>query len=98
MSDKNSGILKVVGAVALIPLGLFLWTYVQVRLWDWFVVPYLHLPHLTFWVMYGLNLFISTFKAPVKESPTDWSSVFSHAVLTPLVLLGIGKLIVMWCL
>ena len=45
-----------------IVVGLYT-TFVLVVLWDWFVVPAFHLSPISFWVMYGLTLFISVFRS-----------------------------------
>ena len=57
-----------------IPIGLFT-TWARLKLWEWFAVPYLHLPDLSFWTMYGLTVLIGTFyyaKVKVSDYTPTW--------------------------
>lgn len=50
--------------------GAILLTYIRIQLWDWFAIPYLHLPMIPFWAMFGLTTFAGTFyyaSAPVSD-------------------------------
>ena len=38
-------------------VGLYT-TFVLTVLWDWFASPALHVDHISFWMMYGLTMFI----------------------------------------
>ena len=61
--------LTIIGAIALFILGPVLYSYIQVQLWDWYVVP-LGVMHIGKAAMYGLNLFVGTFhlaRKPEKE-------------------------------
>jgi hypothetical protein len=41
-------------------------TFVLVSLWGWFVTTAFHVPTISFWVMYGLVLFVGLFSDPTK--------------------------------
>ncbi|MGA2235331.1 MAG: hypothetical protein ABSG23_07650 [Terriglobales bacterium] len=43
-------------------VGLYT-TFVIQNLWNWFATSALHVPEISFWVMYGLTLLISLFTA-----------------------------------
>lgn len=80
-----------------IPLDL-LTAWVRVQLWDWFAVPYLHLPHLSVWVMWGLGLLAFTFRCLNKSGSDDKSKskVWVNIAVVPfchLVALGVGFVI-----
>lgn len=53
-------VLSSVVVIALIPLML-LTAWMRVKMWDWFAVPYLHLPHVSVWLMLAIGIFLSTF-------------------------------------
>jgi hypothetical protein len=40
-----------------IPLAL-IGAWARMKMWDWFIVPYFHLPHVSLWLMYALGLFV----------------------------------------
>lgn len=65
--------LMAVGAITLIILAPVVYSFIQVQLWDWFVVPYLGFPHIGKAVMYGINLFISSFTLNhAKDKGSPW--------------------------
>ena len=45
--------------VLFLPLGLIS-AWMSVKMWDWFAVPYFHLPHISVWLMFVVGMFIST--------------------------------------
>jgi hypothetical protein len=47
--------------ILFVPLGLF-YAWMRVKMWDWFVVPYFQLPHISVWLMYALGLLIYMLK------------------------------------
>ena len=108
--DKSAGCL---GAFLSIPMLAFmvpvlyllvfpifmLMAWIRVYLWTWFAVPYLHLPPITFWLMLGFSLLISTFRVTQvrkKQDSPGWTEpfgVFVAELFGNLVLLLIGYII-----
>ena len=43
-------------------------TFVLTILWNWFVVPALHLSDVSFWLMYGLVLIVNMFSNPSDQT------------------------------
>ena len=43
------------------------WT--EVRMWDWFVVPYLRLPHVGVWQMVAFSFFVGMWRRAGATSP-----------------------------
>lgn len=79
--------------VATFPLALMC-AWARVKLWDWFAVPYLHVPHVSIWVMYGLGLIANSFyyvRDAGKEEKNK-SVLTSLAVwyLSQLIAVGVG--------
>jgi hypothetical protein len=57
--------------VVFLPLGLLM-AWMRVKMWDWFIVPYFHLPHVSVWLMYGIViLFTSIAYNPNPELKND---------------------------
>jgi hypothetical protein len=42
----------------------FYTTFVLQNLWNWFVVPSINVPDISYWQMYGFNLLVITFIEP----------------------------------
>ena len=91
-------------AVIGLPFSILL-AWIRVQLWNWFAVPYLHLPPIPLWAMFGLSVFIGTFistKATVKDAPKpDWKDegkALLFNVFGWLIALGIGYAIHTWFL
>jgi len=61
------GTVAIVMFILFIPLGLIS-AWMRVKMWDWFAVPYFHLPHISVWLMFVVGMFISTFL--VGQTPT----------------------------
>ena len=89
-----------VAFLLMLPIGLLL-AWVRVKLWVWFVVPYFHLPVISFWEMYALSILIGTFvnysKPTAKEEPKPGFRENAVSMCTNvggwLLALGIGYLI-----
>jgi len=58
--------------------------WARVKMWDWFVVPYLHLPHISIWVMYGLTLLIGSFSDSPSEKQSNEKKKF-FAMYVPVL-------------
>jgi hypothetical protein len=58
----------------------FYTVFVLMQLWNWFAVPLLHVPEGSYWLMYGLNMFIGLITGVgEQENPVDtrrWSMLF----------------------
>jgi hypothetical protein len=99
-------VLLTVGVVTVISLPFsILVAWVRVQLWNWFAVPYLHLPPIPIWAMFGLSVFISTFvptKSKLKDAPQpDWKDegkALMFNVFGWLIALGLGYAIHTWLL
>jgi hypothetical protein len=55
-------------------------TFVLTILWRWFVVPALHVPDISFWIMYGLVLTIALFQNYPNRNLTEerrWESALT---------------------
>ncbi len=55
-------------------------TFVLTVLWNWFVVPALHVSDISFWLMYGLVLMLSLFRNPADqnfENERQWKRVMT---------------------
>jgi hypothetical protein len=82
----------------MIPVSLFA-CWVRVQLWDWFAVPYLHLPSVPFWAMYGLGTLIGTFyysKGKTNEYKQTWQDGLLALLVNIfgwLIALGFGYII-----
>jgi len=53
-------------------VGLYT-TFVLMRLWNWFATEALHLPEISFWVMYGLVLIIGMFTPGFGDTGQEYS-------------------------
>ena len=92
-----------IGAVfILLPFG-FLLSWVRMILWEWFAVPLLHLPALSFWQIYALGLIPSTFihtiaqpKDAPKPSLGDSMKGYYMEALEWVILLGVGYVLHIW--
>ena len=84
--------------IAVLPLTM-LYTWIRLQLWGWFAVPYLHLPTIPFWAMYGLGLILAAYKhAAVKSNeykPTtkDYVNATYGEVAAMLMLWGFGYIV-----
>ena len=56
---------------ATIPLGI-LAAWMRVKMWDWFMVPYFHLPHIGVPLMYAIGLFIVSFRAGTRSLKNEY--------------------------
>lgn len=79
------------------------YAWVATKLWGWFVVTAFGLPILSVWQMFGLFLFVKTFKfpKPVEEAEADWQTGIKRMVLmalAPLFILLMGYIIQAYCL
>src|SRR5215469_4322046 len=59
-------------------------TFIIQNLWNWFAVPALHVPEISFWVIYGLVLLVSLLMEGQKSgdkfaTEQKWKVVF-HAL------------------
>jgi hypothetical protein len=74
-----------------IPLGLWS-TWVELRLWHWFLMPYLGFRDISYWALYGVNIFIAQYqyKDHAKDRKTSMSSVFSIGIIGPAIALLFG--------
>ena len=56
--------------ICTIPLAL-IGAWARMKMWDWFIVPYFHLPHVSLWLMYALGLFVSMWRASSDTESDD---------------------------
>ena len=55
------------------PLMSLYTTFVLMNLWNWFAIEALHLPEISFWVMFGLVLMIGMFTATSTNKEQEYS-------------------------
>ena len=63
--------LFVAAVVAMIPLALLV-AWMRMKIWDWFMVPYFHLPHISVLLMYAIGLFIASFRAGTRSLKNEY--------------------------
>lgn len=55
------GIPAMLVALTLVFLPIDLaWSYLRATAWNWFLVPYLHVPPMNMWLMFAISLIIRT--------------------------------------
>lgn len=71
-----------------IPLSLW-GTWVELRLWHWFIMPYLGFRDVPYWALYGINIFIAQYgyRDHTKDRKISMSSIISSGVLGPALAL-----------
>lgn len=57
--------------IGLLPLAL-LAAWMRVRMWNWFIVPYFHLPRIGVLLMYVIGLFLSTFRGGTRSLKDEY--------------------------
>lgn len=83
------GFTGIIGVVVIfligVPIGL-LSAWIRSTIWNWFAVPYLHLPHIGVWLMFVIGLFAAMFmptfpslKKEVKENDTWKETIYLWA-------------------
>ena len=88
--------------VCTIPLAL-IGAWARMKMWDWFIVPYFHLPHVSLWLMYALGLFAGMWRAPSSaeaESEKKKNAFVTVAAwnLMQLVAVLLGYIVHRWIL
>jgi hypothetical protein len=80
--------------ILFLPLAL-LTAWMRVKMWDWFVVPYFHLPHIAVWVMFGLGIFISSIFYNYNPELKDdhYKASIGLRIATPIAMQWLGFLI-----
>jgi hypothetical protein len=58
------------------PLSGLYTAFVLKNLWNWFATEALHLPEISFWVMYGLVLIIGMFRANYDDGDIEQKNTF----------------------
>jgi len=48
-----------VAVLFMIPIGL-IFAWIRVKMWDWFIVPYFHAPHISVWLMFAIGCLLAT--------------------------------------
>lgn len=84
------------GMILIIPVLSFIYAFVQVKLYDWFVIPIFHTPAISVGWMYGLTLLLSTFRhycSEPKETKPNYGTF-----LVPFISFGIGYVLHTWVL
>jgi len=100
MKKTTLVILATIGDFITIPWGAFVLSI----LWNWFFVPFLHLPTISLLVALGFSLVLSMFVHSSRVSgfigrqSKDWSAELAwyqiaDALIYPLIMLGIGALV-----
>src|SRR4051812_8650687 len=62
---------KVVALSAFALIGGLYTTFVLQRLWNWFVMPIFHTSQLSFWAMYGIQMFFGVLKDRTESNPEE---------------------------
>jgi hypothetical protein len=81
--------------LVIVPVGLFV-AWVRATIWNWFAVPYLHLPHISVWLMYAVTLFAATLtggraRTMKKELYGEtWGSYLLWSIAGNLLTLGVA--------
>ena len=74
--------------------GMVAQVFVLMRLWEWFIAPWLMLPDMPGVVGIAIILMVSVVKGPDCRDYT-WKQLYG-LVGMPLVALGLGKLLLMY--
>lgn len=77
--------------------------WIRLQVWEWFAVPYLHLPHLTLWSMFGVGVLIGLFRTHEwnRDDKKSTSSIFSNMAIElslEFMALGVGYAVYHWIL
>ena len=88
--------------IGLIPLMLLV-AWMRVKMWEWFAVPYFHLPRVSVWLMLAVGLFMSTFQPSfptLKEDHYAANAIvrFANSALIALTLFSLAWAIHNWVL
>jgi len=89
--------------VLFLPLYLFA-AWMRVKMWDWFMVPYFHAPHVSVWLMFAIGLFVSLFQNSAHpELKKEFYKASEAAriwgpIVVQLITFGLAYLIHIWIL
>lgn len=78
--------------VVSLPFALF-FAWVKSEIWNWFAIPYFHLPRIGTWLMFMISMFISCFATDtrgLKEeyyAQTIWTALWGRVTGYLLILL-----------
>jgi len=91
------GVIIPLMVVVTFPLTM-LTAWIRWTLWNWFAVPYLHVPAVPYWAVVGLGFLVSSFahtNSPngYKPKASETFSMIVMPVVGQLICLGIGYII-----
>jgi hypothetical protein len=77
-----------------LPLGLLM-AWMRVKMWDWFMVPYFHLPHISVWLMFALVIFVTsiTYNANPDLKDDHYKASAGTRIFMPFAVQALGFLI-----
>lgn len=102
MTDKKTllaGCFGCLGLIAAIPIASALNGWAISVLWNWFAVPYLHVPTLAIVPAIGLRLLWSVFAYDANantQTKSEWWEPLPKILFAPLVAVGIGWMVRLW--
>lgn len=88
--------------IAFIPLYLMT-AWMRSVMWSWFAVPYLHLPPVDIWPMFGIGLLVSAFSVKIPSLKKEMydsglGSRIASALIGEWVVFGLAYAIHHWIL
>ena len=87
---------KLLGALVLFAVSIYLSAYTAQYLWQWFVVPVLSVPVLSILQAMGFAMFVRYLtKSPTYyvEREDAYKDKLIHSIMHPVLALGVGYLI-----
>jgi len=104
MKKDDMTVLGCLGLIALfvivIPASIIMKGWVLSIMWQWFVVPFFHLPELTIAYAVGISMVISLFKDKSSVSQNNEKSLSAKIIsafictfILPLLSLGFGWIV-----
>lgn len=89
----GGGFMGALGILLVIPIDLGL-AWMRTLIWNWFFVSYLHLPHMSVWLMFAIMLFISMFRKSSRELKDEYYTVpLWKSLVTAYIIEGITFLL-----
>jgi hypothetical protein len=86
--------LGTLGVLALLVASTVLDGWAVSVCWNWFMVPYLNMPHLAIVPAIGIRLTVGLFIHAAKETEKrDWYDSIMQALLGPVFAVGLGWLV-----
>lgn len=94
-------IIGTVGFVAFITLMTLFRAFVLIKLWDWFMIPFLapftsEAVHLTYPIAIGLSLIMSMFQSHNYSENEDLAKVILYPFVVPAITLLMGWIVTLF--